>query len=74
MTKSQQLESILNRSGINTRRVKVLGEYAHVDTFRKYERPLSDIMHTAGFKTLSVSDGRHMDSFDGFRMVFQVAA
>jgi hypothetical protein len=73
MTKSEQLQAILNKSGINTRRVKVLGIFAHVDTYKTHERALADIMSTAGFKTSMASDGVHLDGVNGFRMVFQVA-
>lgn len=73
MTKSEQLETILNKAGINTRRVKVLGPFAHVDTFEKYEAALTDIMNTAGFVKLWAKNGVHLDKVDGFRVVFRVA-
>jgi hypothetical protein len=69
-----RLESLLDRGGIRTRRVKVLGPYAHIDTFQKYEANLLDLMSLAGWAIHSVSNGRHMDSFDGFRMVFCLPA
>lgn len=74
MTKSQRLATILEAAKINTRRVLVLGSFAHIDTFEKYEGQISDLMSKAGFKLHSRSNGRHMDSFDGFRLVYQLAA
>lgn len=71
-TKSQQMQTIINKSGINTRRVQVLGSLVHVDTFAKYEGRLLDLMSTAGFAIRMVSNGVHLDGVDGFRMVFQV--
>lgn len=71
MTKSQQMEKTLNNAGINTRRVSVLGSYVHIDTFEKYESKLVDLMTSAGFAVLKISNGVHMDSFDGFRAVFK---
>jgi hypothetical protein len=72
MTKSQQMEAIINKSGVNTRRVLVLGRFIHVDTFNKYETKLTDLMTLSGFKALSASDGVHMDGVNGFRMVFSL--
>lgn len=73
MTKSTDLEAILGNAGISTRRVKVLGSYAHVDTFEKYEESLTEIMGLAGFKKLWAKGGIHLDKFAGYRVVFQLA-
>lgn len=70
MTRSQQFEAVLNKAGINTRRVKALGSYIHIDTFTKYEGALRDMLGNAGFALLSATDGKHMDGVHGFRMVF----
>lgn len=72
MNNSERLESALTRSGIHTRRVKVLGSFAHIDTFQKYEPALLDLMSLAGWGLLSARAGRHLDGFDGFRMVFRL--
>jgi len=72
MSRSQQMEKTLNAAGINTRRVSVLGSYIHVDTYEKYEAKLLDLMTRTGYALLSRSNGVHMDSVDGFRMVFKV--
>lgn len=74
MTSSQKMETILNAAKINTRRVKVLGSYVHIDTFRKYETAITDLMSLAGFGLLMANDGRHMDGVDGFRLVYKLAA
>lgn len=70
MTNSEKMETILQGVGISTRRVKVLGSYVHVDTFEKYEADLDAFMSEGGFAKLAASNGRHMDSFDGFRVVY----
>ncbi|QIG67406.1 hypothetical protein EVB39_077 [Rhizobium phage RHph_TM3_3_9] len=71
MTKSDRLIELFNRAGILTRRVQVIGGYVHVDTYEKYENKLTDAMTTAGFVIVRIMSGRHLDGFDGFRMVFQ---
>lgn len=73
MTKSAQMEALLTKAGINTRRVLAFGSFVHVDTFHKYEAKLTDLMTNAGFAVRSASDGVHMDGVDGFRMVFQLS-
>jgi hypothetical protein len=72
MTNSERFAALFERGGIHTRRVKALGQFVHVDTFHKYEDHLNDLMSAAGFKLVSRSDGRHMDSVDGFRLVYRV--
>lgn len=74
MTNSQKMEAILKTAKINTRRVKVLGSYVHIDTFHKYENAITDMMSLAGFGLLMANDGRHMDGVDGFRLVYKLAA
>ena len=70
MTKSQRLANILQAAKINATKVSVLGAYAHIDTFKKYEGALRDMMGLAGFRLHSIRDGAHMDGSEGFRMVF----
>ena len=71
-SKSAALHFILDKAGINTRKVTVLGSFAHIDTFEKYENKLLDLMSNGGFVIRSVSNGVHLDGVDGFRMVFQL--
>ena len=74
MTNSQRMEAILTGAKINTRRVKVLGSFVHIDTYEKYENAVTDLMSMAGFALLMASNGRHMDGVDGFRLVYKLAA
>lgn len=73
MTKSEKLAEIIAKAGINARAVKVLGSFAHIDSFAKYNDRLIDLMTSAGFKVLKVSDGHHMDGTHGYRASFVVA-
>lgn len=70
MPRNQQIEAILTKAGIGARRVKALGSYVHIDTFRKYEGALRDLLGNAGFTLIAANDGTHMDGVHGFRMVF----
>jgi outer membrane biogenesis lipoprotein LolB len=67
---SERLASILGRGGINFSSAKVYGSFAHIDTFKKYEARLVDVMGQAGFRLHSTRDGVHLDDYRGFRMIF----
>jgi hypothetical protein len=73
-SKSQALAEIIKKAGINATNVKLLGSIAHIDSFDKYHDKLVDLMTTAGFKVLHVSNGFHMDGSKGYRASFMVAA
>jgi len=68
--KNAKWTKVLAAAKINTRRVTVIGSMVHIDTYEKYESKLLDLMSLAGLRLIRKSNGRHMDSFDGFRMVF----
>ncbi len=68
--KSQMLKETLEKAGINTKSVSVLGSIAHIDSFKKYHDALVDLMTTAGFAILRVSEGAHMDGTSGYRASF----
>ena len=70
MTKNERLAKILKDANINATNARVIGSFAHIDTFKKYENALSDLMANAGFKFHSKRDGVHLDNYVGFRMVF----
>jgi len=72
MTNSEKLAKTLKAAKINVSNVKVLGSYVHIDTYKKYEAALLDMMTRAGFRLNSVRDGVHMDDYVGFRMVFKL--
>ena len=74
MNRSQQLQAVMTKARINTRRVSVLGDFAHIDTFHKYESRITDMMTAAGFRLVSSRDGAHLDGVDGFRLVYRVEA
>ena len=72
MTKSEQMKTVLTKAGIAIRSLAVLGAWVHIDSFKKYEHPLRDLMAASGFQCVKISDGLHMDGTDGFRIVFKV--
>lgn len=65
-----KIEEILIKLGVNVRKVRVLGAYAHIDSFEKYHAKIVDAMSKAGFKLHMAGGGRHLDGVDGYRMVF----
>lgn len=73
MTKSKKLAEIIAKAGINARAVKVLGSFAHIDSFDLYHDKLMHLMTSAGFKPVKVSRGFHMDGTHGYRASFMVA-
>lgn len=70
--RAARFQALFTAGGINTRRVKVLGGFVHIDTFHKYAETIGHVMGGAGFRLLFAEDGRHMDGVDGFRMVFRL--
>lgn len=70
--RNAKFETIFAAANINTRRVKALGSFVHIDTFEKYADKLSEMMGLAGFSLLMAENGTHMDGVHGFRMVFKV--
>lgn len=68
---TEKMKSILNRLGVNYRRVTVLGTFVHIDTFEKYGDRVKHALTTAGAKLCSEKNGVHMDGLDGYRLVFQ---
>lgn len=72
MTTTERLSTLLQKAKINARRVTVLGTFVHIDTFPKYRGALLDLMSRAGFALVMERDGAHMDSFDGYRLVFRL--
>lgn len=68
--KSEAFKAIFAGVKVSVRNVRVLGAYVHIDTFAKHEAQILDAMTKAGMKPVMVSNGRHMDGIDGFRMVF----
>lgn len=71
MTASEKLLNLLAKANIRTRRVKVYGSIAHIDSYSKYHDKIVDLMTSAGFSVLKVSDGVHMDGSEGYRASFQ---
>lgn len=72
MTKSDQLKKIITDAGINVRDVMFLGSIAHIDSFAKYGDKIVDLMTTAGFSVLRITDGPHMDGTSGYRASFRL--
>lgn len=68
--KSQQMETLLKAAGVNTRRVQVIGRFVHIDTYEKHADTIIGLLTTAGFRARMAENGKHMDGFHGFRMVF----
>lgn len=70
MSKSQQIETLLRAAGVNTRRVQVIGRFVHIDTFEKHADLVTEVLTAAGFRARMAENGKHMDGFHGFWMVF----
>lgn len=70
--RNAKFEATFKAGGINTRRIKCLGPFVHIDTFEKYEDKINAVMGALGFKLLSANNGVHMDGIDGFRLVYQI--
>jgi hypothetical protein len=69
-TKSEALTKSLTAAGVNVRGAMVFGSFAHIDSFQKYHDRIVDLMTSAGFKLLRVSDGAHIDGTSGYRASF----
>lgn len=69
--RNQKFEAVFTAGKINTRRVKCLGSFVHIDTFEKYEDKINQVMGALGAKLLMAESGRHMDGVDGFRLVYK---
>ncbi|KWO62591.1 hypothetical protein WT98_30460 [Burkholderia territorii] len=63
------MNELLERAGINVRRVTCLGAFVHVDSYKKYDQQLRGIFGRMGAAAVNVSEGRHMDGVDGYRIV-----
>lgn len=71
MNFSKTIDDLLKSANINARRVKVLGGYVHIDTFEKYADTLKQLFGNSGAELVMERNGTHMDSFDGYRIVFK---
>lgn len=68
---TEKMKSVLDRLGVNYRRVDVLGTFVHIDTFEKYGDVVKHALTSAGAKLSSEKNGVHMDGLDGYRLVFK---
>lgn len=69
--RSARMTRLLANADINVTSLAVVGSWVYVDTFQKYEGNLRNVMNSAGFKCVKVSDGIHLDGNNWFRMVFK---
>jgi hypothetical protein len=69
--RNAKFEAVFTAGEINTRRIKCLGSFVHIDTFEKYEDKINQVMGALGAKLLMAENGRHMDGVDGFRLVYK---
>ncbi|VWD60768.1 hypothetical protein BLA18628_07181 [Burkholderia aenigmatica] len=71
--RSARMDELLKQAGINVRRVTCLGSFVHVDSYKKYDLQLRGIFGRMGAASVNVSEGRHMDGVDGYRIVARFA-
>lgn len=70
--RKKKLESTLTRAGVRIKKLSFLGLYVHIDTYKKYEKSLAELMTQAGFTCIAAKNGRHLDGYTGFRMSFKL--
>lgn len=70
--RNEAFKTIFEKLGINVQRVMCAGAFVHVDTFEKYENKLIDAMAMAGFAPIDRSNGRHLDDYVGYRIIFKL--
>lgn len=73
-SKSDRLKSALDKAGINTTRVSVLGSFAHISSYEKYHDAIVHLMTAAGWRVKRISNGYHMDGTQGYRASFELPA
>jgi hypothetical protein len=70
---AQQLKAVLEKVGVNVISVTVLGRFAHVDTFQKYESKVFEVFNAMKASKISVmqagADGLHLDGTRSHRIV-----
>ncbi len=71
--RSARMAELLKQAGVNVRRVNCLGAFVHVDSYKKYDLQLRGIFCQMGAARLYATEGRHMDGFDGYRIVARFA-
>ena len=71
MEKGKKLADLLAKVGINTTSVLVIGQFAHIDSFKKYRDQIVNVMTTSGFVFHMERDEFHMDGSNGYRIVFK---
>ena len=67
-----ELEIKLPKAGFNIKRVMVAGGVITIDTLRKHEKALGEIMTQAGFTCIYADKIVHLDGYKGFRMRFRI--
>lgn len=68
----QELEAKLPKAGFKIKRIMVAGGVITIDTYRKHEKGLGELMTQAGFTCTYANNIKHLDGYKGFRMRFQI--
>lgn len=68
----QKLEADLPKAGFKIKRVIVAGGIITIDTLRKHEAALGEMMTQAGFTCIYADKIMHLDGYKGFRMRFKI--
>ena len=68
----RELEAKLPKAGFKIKRILVAGGVITIDTLRKHEKALAEIMTQAGFTCIYADKIMHLDGYKGFRMRFRI--
>ena len=70
---NDRMAGLLAQAGIKTTSVKIFGQFAHVDTFAKYEPALRELFAHMGATSIQVArvgaDGRTIDGKKTHRLI-----
>lgn len=73
MNRNEKLKSLLEKAGVRVESVCCIGAFVHIDTHKKYEYKIRNIMTQIGannIKTMSAAaDGKHLDGSKNHRIV-----
>lgn len=68
----RDLQDRLPKAGFKIKRVMVAGGIITIDTFRRHEKALGEVMTQAGFTCIYADHIKHLDGYKGFRMRFKI--
>jgi hypothetical protein len=69
---ARRLSDTLERAGIATSIIRILGSYVHIDTWAKYDAALRDVLGKMGAQVQHLpggADGKHLDGSSAYRLV-----